>query len=156
MSGLRRKLDALVHEALQGERGEPEKLARTIREQAEHTNHCFLRDAAIERRGELLDSYGSLEAMTEAGIDWSDEALAEDVVPPFVIEGDGRVFCSRDGRPVTALPQTLAEEWYWRQVRQGNPGTLLHDEEAEAFYTPEGELALSRDRANIQHIFHNL
>ncbi len=30
---------------------------------------------------------------------------------------------------------------------------LTHDEEAQAFYTPDGELALSRDRVDLRHLF---
>ena len=33
--------------------------------------------------------------------------------PPFVIAADGTVTCSRDGRPVTASPATIAEVWFW-------------------------------------------
>jgi hypothetical protein len=30
---------------------------------------------------------------------------------------------------------------------------LTHDEEAQAFYTPDGELALSHDRVDLRHLF---
>jgi hypothetical protein len=30
---------------------------------------------------------------------------------------------------------------------------LNHDEEAQAFYTPDGEPALSRDRVDLRHLF---
>jgi len=61
------------------------------------------------------------------------------------------VSCTYDGRPVTLSRQILAEEFYWMEVEWGGPG-LIHDEEAQAFYTPGGELALSRDRVDLQHL----
>lgn len=70
--------------------------------------------------------------------------------PLFVITDDGEIF-TRDGRPVTGYHQTLAEEFYWMTIEWGGLG-FVHDEEAEAFYTEEGELAVSRTRANLQHI----
>jgi hypothetical protein len=33
---------------------------------------------------------------------------------------------------------------------------LTHDEEAQAFYTPDGEPALSRDRADLRRLFSGL
>jgi hypothetical protein len=33
---------------------------------------------------------------------------------------------------------------------------LAHDEEAQAFYTPDGEPALSRDRADLRRLFSGL
>ena len=70
--------------------------------------------------------------------------------PLFVITEEGEIY-TRDGRPVTKSHQTLAEEFYWQTVEWGGLG-FVHDEEAEAFYTEEGELAVSRTRANLQHI----
>ena len=71
---------------------------------------------------------------------------------PFVIDEAGDVFASRDGKPITDTRQTLAEPWYWREVEEwGAPG-LVHDEEAEAFYAPTGELALSRDRVDLRYL----
>jgi len=158
VGGLRRRLDRLEEAggSVQETPEEREKRRRMIREGAEQLNSAFRRDAAAERRRELLGSYGSLEAMREAGIDWSDEALSEDLVPPFEVAGDGSVSCSRDGRPVTTFHQTLAEVWYWQQAEWGNPGRLVHDEEAQVFYTPGGELALSRDRLHAGRFFNNL
>jgi hypothetical protein len=137
---------------------ERRKWRERIREEAERLNRAFLREAAADRRGELLAEYGTLEALKEAGIDWSDEALlAEDApLPPFTIAEDGRVLCSRDGKQVTGFHQTLAEDWYWRQVAWGNPGSLVHDEEEQAFYTPEGEPVPSRDRVVLGRFFGNL
>ncbi len=71
--------------------------------------------------------------------------------PAFVVDGEGHVFSIRDGKPITEYTQTLAEEWYWQEVEWGGEG-LVHDEEAEAFYTPSGELALSRDRVDLRHL----
>jgi hypothetical protein len=71
--------------------------------------------------------------------------------PIFEITENGGVLCARDGRPVTNFQQTLAEEWYWQELEWGAPG-LVHDEEAQAFYTQSGELALSRDRVDLQRL----
>lgn len=77
--------------------------------------------------------------------------------PPILkVAENGDVFCARDGRPVTDTRQTLAEQFYWQQVGWGNPGNLVHDEEAQTFRTPEGELALSRDRVNLRLFFRGL
>ncbi len=48
--------------------------------------------------------------------------------------------------------QTLAEVFYWKEVGWGGP-VLVHDEEAQAFYTPDGELAVSRNRVGLRHMF---
>ena len=71
--------------------------------------------------------------------------------PAFEVSDNGEVVCSRDGRPVTDFHQTLAEVWYWQTLEWGAPG-LVHDEEAETFYSRTGELAISRDRVNLQHL----
>ncbi len=70
--------------------------------------------------------------------------------PVFEITESGEVLCTYDGKPVTSYHQTLAEDWYWRQVEWSIEG---HDEEAQAFYTPEGELALSRTYCNLERVF---
>lgn len=75
--------------------------------------------------------------------------------PLFEIDENGDVFCSRDGRPVTDSHQTLAEEFYWMEVGCGPSPGLVHDEEAQAFYTQSGELALSRDSVNLKHLMGN-
>jgi hypothetical protein len=62
------------------------------------------------------------------------------------------VFCTCDGKPVTDSRQTIAELFYWMDVEWGGSG-LIHDEEAEAFYTPEGELGVSRTRFDLRHLF---
>jgi hypothetical protein len=71
--------------------------------------------------------------------------------PLFEIDEGGDVFCTYDGKPVTDSRQTLAEQFYWMEVEWGGPG-LVHDEEAQAFYTPSGDLALSREYVNLQHL----
>ena len=73
--------------------------------------------------------------------------------PVFEITDGGDVFCTHDGRPVTEWRQTLAEDWYRQELEWGNPLGLVHDEEAEAFYTAGGELALSRYVVNLQYLF---
>jgi hypothetical protein len=70
----------------------------------------------------------------------------------FEIGEHGDVFCSCDGRPVTDSHQTLAEEFYWMEVGWGPSPGLVHDNEAQAFYTQSGELALSRDSVNLEHL----
>jgi hypothetical protein len=71
--------------------------------------------------------------------------------PLFEIDEDGDVFCTHDGKPVTDSRQILAEEFYWMEVEWGGPG-LIHDEEAQEFRTPGGELALSRERVSFPHL----
>jgi hypothetical protein len=73
----------------------------------------------------------------------------KDEPPIFEITEAGDVLCARDGRPVTDTRQTLAEEFYWMEVGWGSPG-LVHDDEAQAFYTRDGELAVSRDRVDLR------
>lgn len=74
---------------------------------------------------------------------------------PFVIDEGGDVFASRDGKPITDPRQTLAEPWYWEEVEEWGGEGLVHDEEAQAFYARTGELAISRDRVNLQHLMGN-
>jgi hypothetical protein len=50
----------------------------------------------------------------------------------------GDVLCAHDGRPVTDPYQTLAEKFYSMEVGFGGEG-LVHDEETQEFFTPEGE-----------------
>jgi len=57
----------------------------------------------------------------------------------------------RDGRPVTDPHQTLAEKFYWMEVGFGEEG-LVHDEETQEFFTPEGEIALSRDFVHLERL----
>jgi hypothetical protein len=72
--------------------------------------------------------------------------------PLFGIDEDGGdVFCTHDGKPVTDSHQILAECFYWQALEWGGH-SLVHDEEAQAFYTPSGALALSREYVNLQHL----
>ena len=68
-----------------------------------------------------------------------------------IAEGGGDVFCTHDGKPVTDSRQILAECFYWQALEWGGPG-LVHDEEAQAFYTQRGDLALSREYVNLEHL----
>jgi hypothetical protein len=70
--------------------------------------------------------------------------------PPFAIADDGTVSCSRDGRPVTTYPQTLAEVWFWEETEAPTGLGLVYDEETEAFHNRAGEFALSRDFADLR------
>ncbi len=70
--------------------------------------------------------------------------------PPFVIADDGTVTCSRDGRPVTAYPATIAEVWFWEEMEAPTGLRLVYDEKIEAFYNGAGEFALSRDFADLR------
>jgi hypothetical protein len=75
--------------------------------------------------------------------------------PLFEIDEEGDVFCTYDGKPVTDTREVLAESYYWMAVEWGAP-ELVHDEEAEAFFTCEGELALSREHVNLELLFKSL
>jgi hypothetical protein len=97
----------------------------------------FLFGPGGERFARVLE-HGSIERSRREGT----EAV-------FEITDKGDVLCARDGKPVTESHQTLAEEWYWDYVEMGNPGGLIHDEETEGFYMPNGELAFSRDRCYL-------
>ena len=81
----------------------------------------------------------------------NENRLREGREPVFEITDSGDVFCTHDGRPVTEWRQTLAEDWYWQELEWGKPLGLIHDEEAEAFYPPEGDLAISRYVVNLQY-----
>ncbi len=82
----------------------------------------------------------------------NEHRLREGREPDFEVTDGGDVFCTHDGRPVTEWNQTLAEDWYWQEIEWGKPLRLIHDEEGEAFYTPDGHLALSRYVVNLQHL----
>jgi hypothetical protein len=74
----------------------------------------------------------------------------EGLVPIFEITDDGTVY-TFDGRLVDDFHQSGAEHFYWMEVEWGGPG-LVHDAEAQAFFTPEGELAVSRDCFDLGHL----
>ena len=71
--------------------------------------------------------------------------------PIFEVTGAGDVLCARGGKPVTDSRQVLAEEFYWMEVGSGGYD-LVHDEEAQAFYSKSGDLAVSRDRVDLRHL----
>jgi hypothetical protein len=57
--------------------------------------------------------------------------------------------------PEEATPETIGppdpEQIEGMEVEWGGPG-LVHDEDLEAFFTPNGELALSREYVNLEHL----
>ncbi len=53
---------------------------------------------------------------------------------------------------MTDSRQIIAESLYWLQVEWGGT-SLVHDEEAQAFYTRDGDLAVSRDLVDLQHLW---
>jgi hypothetical protein len=74
----------------------------------------------------------------------------------FDIDEDGNVFSAHDGKPITTVHQTLADEWFFDFVADGhNPRGLLLDWETEAFYLPDPpyEMVFSRDRCNLACFF---
>ena len=75
----------------------------------------------------------------------------KDEEPLFVGLSGGEVFCARDGRPVTDILQITCEKFYWMEVASGGMG-LIHDEANQAFFTPGGELALSRDFVHLERL----
>ena len=82
----------------------------------------------------------------------------EGMEPAFEIT-EGGVFCAYDRKPVTNFHQTLAEDWYHRQLELHDPDDehgFTHDPEAEAFYRPDGEIALSRDTCHLERFFRYL
>ena len=126
---------------------EREKRLTMIREGAEQQNERFFRELARERRGDLLEKVGYDTLTAEELRD--ENFIYQDDTPPFVIADDGTVTCSRDGRPVTTYPQTLAEVWFWEET-EAPCLRLVYDEDAEAFYNRAGEFALSRDFADLR------
>ncbi len=74
-----------------------------------------------------------------------------DEEPIFEITAGGDVVCAVDGRPVTDPRQILAERFYWMEVGFGGH-ELVHDEEAQAFYSQSGHLAVSRDRVDLRYL----
>ena len=140
-----------------GDEHEEEARLVSLREAAQQANESYLRNVVWARVcwAELTEEYEDLEEEMNVS-DRSAEAI-----PPFTInEEDGRVYCSRDGKPVTSYHQTLAEPWYWEFVEEaraagGNPRGLIHDEDEEAFYMPEYpyELAFSRERLYLNRYF---
>jgi hypothetical protein len=130
---------------------ERQKGLKMVREAAEQLNESFYRDLAIERRTAFLENVG-YEGHTSEDLRDENFLYSEDK-PPFRIDEEGAVFSSRDGKPITEYAQTLAEFWYWEEVDEREL-YLIHDEEAETFYTPEGNLAISRDRVDFRHVLY--
>jgi hypothetical protein len=149
---LRREVEELEAERfgrVEDEAERQKRLKMTL-EGAEQANERFFRELAIERRKAFLEDVGYEGHRSE---DLRDENfLYPDDEPPFTITEEGNVVSTRDGKPITHYPQTLAEVWYWEQVEEGSL-SLNHDEEAQAFYAPGGELALSRDRVDLRYLF---
>ncbi len=128
------------------DKAERQKRLQMVREGAEQQNERF----AIERRTAFLESVGYEGHGAE---DLRDENfLYPEDEPPFTITDEGEVFSTRDGKPITEYRQTLAEVWYWNEVDRRELH-LIHDEENQVFYTPEGELAISRERVDLRHVF---
>ena len=124
-----------------------EKRLTMTREGAEQQNERFFRELARERRGELLERVGHGTLSANELLD--ENFVRPDDAPPFVIAAEGTVTCSRDGRPVTDYPATIAEVWYWEEMEAPGLG-LVYDEETGAFYNGAGEFTLSRDFADLR------
>lgn len=123
---------------------------KMVREGAEQLNKSFYQDLARERRRAFLESAGHQGHTAE---DLRDENfLYPGDEPPFTIAEDGTVHSTRDGKPITDYAQTLAEVWYWDEVDRGELH-LIHDEEAQTFRSPEGNLAISRERVDLRYLF---
>ncbi len=155
MSDIKRRLNKLEEHARPEaeDEAEREKRLKMVREGAERENESFFRNLVIGRRTAFLESVGHGGHSAE---DLRDENfLYPDDEPPFEISEAGEVFSARDGKPITHYPQTLGEVWYWKDVEERHLH-LIHDEEAQAFYTPDGELALSRDRVDLRHVFNGM
>ncbi len=149
---LRRRLEALEGggAALETEAERRERL-EMVRDGAERENEGFFRQLARERRTAFLEDVGYEGHGPGALRD--ENFLYPGDEPPFVIDEAGDVFSSRDGKPITEPRQTLAETWYWEEVEVWGGEGLVHDEGAQAFYTPSGELVLSRDRVDLRLLF---
>jgi hypothetical protein len=76
-------------------------------------------------------------------------ANAEDfgMHPLFDIRPDG-VYCTVDGKKLTHWSQVGAEFFYWFHVYAEFPW-FIHNDEAQAFYSIDGELCQSRDYTNV-------
>jgi hypothetical protein len=70
--------------------------------------------------------------------------------PVFEIAENGEVY-TRDGRLVDDWHKAHRGVLLEQQAEWG--GQLLHDEETEASYTPEGELTLSRTFCHMERLF---
>lgn len=70
----------------------------------------------------------------------------------FVVMPGGQVFSSRSGRLIKTPFEVNCESLIRRELERGHPG-LVHDPGAEAFYTKGGDLVLSRDYCNLEHLW---
>jgi hypothetical protein len=77
----------------------------------------------------------------------------EGLEPIFEIAEDGTVY-TFDGRLVDDFHQSGAEHFYWQASAWGDPG-LVHDEKAVAFFAHSGELVVSRERFDLQHLLNH-
>jgi hypothetical protein len=149
----RKEIERLEH-AMRPEpedEAERERRLKMVREGAEQLNESFYRDLARARRTAFLENVGYEGHTAE---DLRDENfLYPGDEPPFTLAENRTVFSTRDGKPITDYAQTLAEVWYWQEVDEGELH-LIHDEEAQAFYTPEGNLAISREQVDFRHVFY--
>ena len=60
---------------------------------------------------------------------------------------------TRDGRLVDDQHQSLAEGWYWHLLHEwgfADSPELIHAEEAEAFYSQDGELILLSQARSLE------
>ena len=117
---------------------------------------------SIERRIDKLESEHAEPEEAPAEVEQRRKALRRDAEHAnycrgrdeeliFEITEAGDVLCARDGRPVTDPRQILAETFYWMEVGFGGH-ELVHDEEAQAFYSQSGHLAVSRDRVDLRYL----
>jgi hypothetical protein len=152
MSDIKRRLNRIEAQTGSEPEDEAERQERLqmVREAAEQDNERFYRELARERRRAFLESVGygghSAEDLRDENLLYTDD------VPPFTITEEGEVYSTRDGKPITRYRQTLGEVWYWREVDDGEL-RLIHDEESQAFRTPDGEVAISRDGVDLRHVF---
>ncbi len=117
---------------------------------------------SLERRLRKLESEHAEPGETDAEREERRKGLREDAEHAnrcrdadepllFEVTGAGDVLGARDGKPVTDSRQILAERFYWMEVGWGGQD-LVHDEEAQAFYSRSGHLAVSRDRVDLHHL----
>lgn len=113
-------------------------------------------ESQADRDPSPLDSPSRIRAEAER-INSRNRSEGEE--PVFEITLDGRVFTLADDRlAVTTFHQIGAEIFYQDALRwhRGDaPGAeeFIFDEENEAFFTPEGEFAVSRTRFHLPGLF---
>jgi hypothetical protein len=100
-----------------------------------------------------------LELIRDGAERTNDRRRREGEKPIFEITEEGDVLCAHDGKPVTSYYQTLAEDWYWEQLKNREDGVedgFTYDPEREVFYGADGEVALSREAADLERFFRYL